>query len=74
MINPSLRWQPREQRSPILKPSTAESTLSWLERTGRFMEIPTEIDPRLLEDDELTEALTNSYDIEEAEEEEDQEF
>jgi hypothetical protein len=74
MINPSLRWQARAERAPTMPPSKAESILRWLERTGRFMEIPVEIDPKLLEDNELDAVLDNSYDITEDAEEEDQEF
>jgi Protein of unknown function (DUF3134) len=74
MINPSLRWQARAERSPFVEFKRAETLLNWLERTGRFMEIPVEIDPKLLEDNELDEVLDNSYDIADDVEEEDQEF
>jgi Protein of unknown function (DUF3134) len=73
MINPSLQWQARAERSPFVEFERAETLLNWLERTGRFMEIPVEIDPKLLEDHELDAVLDNSYDIAE-EEEEDHEF
>ncbi len=74
MINPSLRWQNRNERSPFVEFARAETLLNWLERTGRFMEIPVEIDPKLLEDNELDHVLDNSYDIADDVEEEDQEF
>jgi hypothetical protein len=73
MSNPSLRWQLRTERSPFVEFERAETLLNWLERTGRFMELPVEIDPKLLEDNALDDVLDNCYDIAE-EEDEDQEF
>jgi hypothetical protein len=63
MNNPSLRSQPREQHAVILKSSTDASILSWLEGTGRLMERDIPIDPRLLEDDELSGALMGTDDM-----------
>jgi hypothetical protein len=69
MINPSLRSMPREQQADVFPPNMEGSILGWIEETGRFMDREVVIDPKLLEEDELTVALIGGDDY--ADEEDD---
>jgi Protein of unknown function (DUF3134) len=63
MKNPSLRSQPRTENSLVFQTNTEASILGWLERSGRFMDREDVIDPRLLEEDEVTNALLGTDDM-----------
>jgi hypothetical protein len=62
MNNPSLRSMPREQQADVFPPNMEGSILGWIEETGRFMDREVVIDPKLLEEDELTVALIGGDD------------
>jgi hypothetical protein len=62
MNNPSLKSEPRTQTSLVLKTNHDVSLLGWLEESGRFMERDVVIDPKLLEEDELTVAMISGDD------------
>ncbi len=67
MNNPSLRSMPRAQKADVFPPNMEGSILGWIEDTGRFMERDVVIDPKLLEEDELTVALISGDDYSEDE-------
>jgi Protein of unknown function (DUF3134) len=62
MNNPSLRSMPREQQADVFPPNMEGSILGWIEETGRFMDREVVIDPKLLEEDELTVSLIGGDD------------
>jgi hypothetical protein len=67
MNNPSLRSMPRTQKADVFPPNMEGSILGWIEDTGRFMERDVVVDPKLLEEDELTVALISGDDYSEDE-------
>jgi hypothetical protein len=71
MNNPSLRSMPREQQADVFPPNMEGSILGWIEDTGRFMNREVTVDPKLLEEDELTVAMIGGDDYADADEDDD---